>query len=30
MFGPALNKHLPYILPLIIRKKDLANKDQLN
>ena len=29
MFGPALNKHLPHILPLVKKKQDLAAKDRL-
>ena len=28
-FGPALNKHLPVILPMIQKKQDLASKERL-
>lgn len=28
-FGPALNKHLPIILPLIRKKQDLASKERI-
>jgi len=29
MFGPALNKHLPHILPLVKAKQDLASEERL-
>ena len=29
MFGPALNKYLPYILPLIKKKQDLASSERI-
>ena len=29
MFGPALNKHLPVILPLIKKKQDLASGERI-
>ena len=29
MFGPALNKHLPIIIPLIQKKQDLANDERI-
>jgi hypothetical protein len=29
MFGPALNKHLPYIIPLVQKKQDLANPERI-
>ena len=30
MFGPALNKHLIHILPMVQKKKDLANKERID
>lgn len=29
MFGPALNKHLNIILPLVQKKQDLANNERI-
>jgi len=29
MFGPALNKHLPHILPLVKAKQDLASDERI-
>ena len=29
MFGPALNKHLTHILPLIKKKQDLASDERI-
>lgn len=29
MFGPAINKHLPHILPLIKKKQDLASDERI-
>mmetsp|Transcript_41814 Transcript_41814/g.55126 ORF Transcript_41814/g.55126 Transcript_41814/m.55126 type:complete len:92 (+) Transcript_41814:820-1095(+) len=28
-FGPALNKHLPILLPLIAKRQDLANDERI-
>lgn len=28
-FGPAINKHLPILLPLIAKRQDLANDDRI-
>ena len=30
MFGPALNKHLPIILPLVKNKQDLASDERIH
>ena len=29
MFGPALNKHLKHIIPMIKKKQDLASKQAI-
>ena len=29
MFGPALNKHLKHIIPLIAKKRDLASSQAI-
>lgn len=29
MFGPALNKHLRFIIPLVEKKKELAAKGKI-
>jgi len=29
MFGPALNKHLPHIIPLVQKKQELASQDRI-
>lgn len=29
MFGPALNKHLPHIIPLVQKKQDLASVERI-
>jgi hypothetical protein len=29
MFGPALNKHLPHILPLVKKKQALASDERI-
>eukprot|EP00350_Pseudokeronopsis_sp_OXSARD2_P009056 CAMPEP_0170550984 /NCGR_PEP_ID=MMETSP0211-20121228/8998_1 /TAXON_ID=311385 /ORGANISM="Pseudokeronopsis sp., Strain OXSARD2" /LENGTH=85 /DNA_ID=CAMNT_0010857855 /DNA_START=591 /DNA_END=846 /DNA_ORIENTATION=- len=28
-FGPALNKHLPLVIPLIKKKQELASKERI-
>ena len=28
-FGPALNKHMPVLLPLVAKRQDLANDDRI-
>ena len=28
-FGPALNKHLPVLLPLVAKRQDLANDERI-
>lgn len=28
-FGPALNKHLPIILPMVAKRQDLANEERI-
>ena len=30
MFGPALNKHLKHIVPLVLKKATLVNKERIN
>lgn len=29
-FGPALNKHLPILLPLVAKRQDLANDERIS
>jgi hypothetical protein len=29
MFGPAINKHLPHILPLVKKKQELADPERI-
>ena len=29
-FGPALNKHLPILLPLVAKRQDLANDERIH
>ena len=29
MFGPAINKHLPHILPLVKKKQDLVGTERI-
>jgi len=29
-FGPALNKHLPILLPMVAQRKDLADKARIS
>lgn len=28
-FGPAINKHLPIILPMVAKRQDLANDERI-
>ena len=28
-FGPALNKHLPILLPMVAKRQDLANEERI-
>lgn len=30
MFGPALNKHLRHIVPLVLHKADLVKKERID
>ena len=30
MFGPALNKHLKHIVPLVLSKADLVKRDRID
>ena len=29
-FGPALNKHLPILLPLVAKRQDMANDERIH